>query len=149
MQPPRVREPPPEALHQASGLAREGGEREREKRIHSPFALHAPIQWAIQGDVTAEEGVIECPPLFSSAESYLRACKVEDYGEWRVTLGATVILGDTRCPPRRRWAWQGRVSGPRRKLLRARCPPRVREPPSDSEALHYRGTSLIRNSPPS
>ena len=24
-------------------------------------ALHAPIQWAIQGYVIAEEGVIECP----------------------------------------------------------------------------------------
>ena len=23
------------------------GERERQKRLHSPFALHAPIQWAM------------------------------------------------------------------------------------------------------
>ena len=25
---------------------RREGETEREKRLHSPFALHAPIQWA-------------------------------------------------------------------------------------------------------
>jgi len=31
-------------------------EREREKRLHSPFALHAPIQWAIQGDVIKKRG---------------------------------------------------------------------------------------------
>jgi len=47
--------PPPQkvALYVLWGArcreAREKGEidREREKRLHSPFALHAPIQWAI------------------------------------------------------------------------------------------------------
>ena len=36
--------------------AREEREREREKRLHSPFALHAPIQWAIQGYVIKKRG---------------------------------------------------------------------------------------------
>ena len=36
-----------------------GGERERETTGYEPFALHAPIQWAIQEYVTAEQGVIE------------------------------------------------------------------------------------------
>jgi hypothetical protein len=31
-------------------------EREREKRLHSPFALHAPIQRAIQGYVIKKRG---------------------------------------------------------------------------------------------
>ena len=29
---------------------------ERERRLHSPFALHAPIQWAIWGDVIKSRG---------------------------------------------------------------------------------------------
>jgi len=42
-------------------LRGEGREIERERTGYEPFALHAPIQWAIEGYVTAEEGVIECP----------------------------------------------------------------------------------------
>ena len=38
--------------------AREREERERKTTGHEPFALHAPIQWALYGYVTAEQGVV-------------------------------------------------------------------------------------------
>jgi len=43
--------------HGVVGFVGEGGERERDNRLHSTFALHAPIHWAVYGHVTAEEGV--------------------------------------------------------------------------------------------
>ena len=36
--------------------SRQRDDREIEKRFHSPFVLHAPIQWAIEGDVIKKRG---------------------------------------------------------------------------------------------
>jgi len=36
---------------------RERRKREIEQRLHSPFALHAPIQWAIKRDVIEKRGI--------------------------------------------------------------------------------------------
>jgi len=38
------------------GVDRQRRESEREKRLHSPFALNAPIQWDIQGYVIKNRG---------------------------------------------------------------------------------------------
>ena len=43
------------------------GEGGRERTGYEPFVLHAPIQWAVQGYVTAEEGVMEAPMLVFTA----------------------------------------------------------------------------------
>ena len=34
-------------------------ERERDNRLHSPFALHAPIHWAMLGGCDQEQGVVK------------------------------------------------------------------------------------------
>jgi len=39
-------------------VAHRRGHAVREKRLHSPFALHAPKQWAMQGCVIKERGVV-------------------------------------------------------------------------------------------
>ena len=49
--------PLPVALYVLWGArCRETREKEREKRLHSPFALHAPIQWARLGYAIKERG---------------------------------------------------------------------------------------------
>ena len=55
-------------------------EREREKRLHSPFALHPPIQWAIYGDVTAEEGDIKHPSHLTLRQSEGHVVRLDDLG---------------------------------------------------------------------
>ena len=46
-------------VHTAFVSVGEGGGGERETPGYEPFALHAPIQWAISGGVTAKEGLFE------------------------------------------------------------------------------------------
>jgi len=41
-----------------------GAEGEREKTGYEPFALHAPIQWAMLGRCDQAEGEIDCPRAY-------------------------------------------------------------------------------------
>ena len=52
-----------EARERREREMRERGKRERQKGLHTPFALHFPIQWAIQGCVIMEasKSLTLCP----------------------------------------------------------------------------------------